>query len=137
MTRPVVPAANADTKPFWDGCLRGELLLQRCSACKAFRHPPSPVCPACLSDKHEWVPASGRGKLYTYSVIRETRAKGWDTLVPYVLAVVTLDEGPRMLTNLINIAPEAVKMEMPVEVTFAELDGTTKLPLFQPQGAGR
>jgi uncharacterized OB-fold protein len=132
MTRPVIPSANADTKPFWDGCLRGELLLQRCSACQAYRHPPSPICPRCLSAKHEWVPATGRGTVYTYVVVRETRAKGWDTMVPYVLAVVSLDEGPRMLTNLTNVEPEAVRIEMPVQVTFAELDGTTKLPLFQP-----
>jgi uncharacterized OB-fold protein len=134
VSRPVIPAANFDTQPFWEGCARGELLLQRCTACGAYRHPPSPICATCLSDKHEWVNASGRGKLYTFVVVRETRARGWDKMVPYVLAVVTLEEGPRMLTNVINIEPEAVTIDMPVEVTFAELDGTTKLPLFQPQG---
>lgn len=136
MSRPVVPVANFDTQPFWDGCKRGELLLQRCSACGAYRHPPSPICPACLNERHEWVAASGRGKVYTFVVVRETRARGWDKMVPYVVAVVTLDEGPRMLTNLVNVAPESVAIDMPVEVTFAELDGTTQLPLFQPQGAG-
>ena len=135
MSRPVIPVANFDTQPFWEGCARGALLLQRCTACGAYRHPPSPICAACLSDKQEWVPASGRGKLYTFVVVRETRARGWDKMVPYVLAVVTLEEGPRMLTNLVNVEPEAVAIDMPVEVTFAELDGTTKLPLFQPQGA--
>jgi uncharacterized OB-fold protein len=138
MSRPVIPAANPDTKPFWDGCARGELLLQRCSACHAYRHPPSPVCPHCLSDRHAWVAASGQGTVYTYVVVRETRAKGWEQMVPYVLAVISLEEGPRFLSNLTNVAPEAVKIEMPVEVTFAELDGTTRLPLFQPrQGAPR
>jgi uncharacterized OB-fold protein len=132
LSRPVVPIANLDTQPFWDGCARGELLLQRCSACEAFRHPPSPICPACLSDRHDWVRASGRGKVYTFVVVRETRARGWDKMVPYVVAVITLDEGPRMLSNLTNVAPEEVTIEMPVEVTFEELDGTTKLPLFQP-----
>ena len=132
MSRPVVPVANFDTQPFWDGCARGELLLQRCSSCQAFRHPPSPICPDCLSDQHNWVRASGRGTVYTFVVVRETRARGWDKMVPYVVAVIALDEGPRMLSNLTHVAPEAVTIEMPVEVTFEELDGTTKLPLFQP-----
>ena len=135
MARPMVPAANADTKPFWEGCSRGEFLLQRCSACNTLRHPPSPICPRCLSAEHAWIPASGLATLYTYVVVRETRMKGWDTMVPYVLAVVTLEEGPRVLTNLVNVAPEAVRIDMPLEVTFAELDGTTRLPLFQPREA--
>jgi hypothetical protein len=132
LSRPVVPIANFDTQPFWDGCARGELLLQRCAACQTYRHPPSPICPHCLSDRHDWVQASGRGTVYTFVVVRETRARGWDKMVPYVLAVIALEEGPRMLSNLVNVAPEAVTIEMPVEVTFVELDGTTKLPLFQP-----
>ena len=136
MARPVIPVANPDTKPFWDGCGEGKLLLQRCAVCAAYRHPPSPICPHCLSDQADWVRASGRGKVYTFVVVRESRARGWDKMVPYVLAVVELDEGPRILTNLTNVAPEAVTIEMPVEVTFAELDGTTKLPLFQPLGEG-
>jgi uncharacterized protein len=125
MDRPVIPLANSDTKPFWDGCAEGKLLLQRCAVCGAYRHPPSPVCPHCLSDKHEWVASSGRGTIYTFTIVRENRARGWDKMVPYVLAVVELEEGPRMLTNLIDVAPEAVAFGMPVAATFAELDGTT------------
>jgi hypothetical protein len=131
MDRPVLPFANSDTKPFWDGCLEGRLLLQRCSACGAWRHPPSPICPVCLSDAHEWVASRGRGTVYTFTVVREPR-KGWEKLVPYVLAVIVLEEGPHVLSNVVNIAPEKVTVGMPVEVTFAELDGSTKLPLFQP-----
>lgn len=132
MTWPVVPLPNLDTQPFWDGCARGELLLQRCAACGAYRHPPSPICPECLSDRQEWVRASGRGTVYTFVVVREARARGWDKMVPYVIAVIALEEGPRLLTDLVDIAPEAVTIGMPVSVTFAELDGTTQLPLFAP-----
>jgi uncharacterized OB-fold protein len=131
MDRPILPYATIDTKPFWDGCLEGRLLLQRCSACGALRHPPSPICPECLSDAHEWIPSRGRGTVYTFTVVREAR-RGWEKLVPYVLAVIALEEGPRVLSNVVNIAPEQVTIGMPVEVTFAELDGSTKLPLFQP-----
>jgi uncharacterized protein len=136
MERPRVPLANLDTKPFWDGCLEGRLLLQRCASCGAYRHPPSPICSHCLSDAHEWVPASGRGSIYTFVVVREARGRGWEKLVPYVLAVVALEEGPRILTNVTNVVPEAVAIGMAVEVDFAELDGTTKLPLFQPARDG-
>jgi hypothetical protein len=131
MDRPVLPYANIETKPFWDGCLEGRLLLQRCSACGAWRHPPSPICPVCLSDAHEWIAARGRGTVYTFTVVREAR-RGWEKLVPYVIAVIGLEEGPHILSNIVNIAPEQVAIGMPVAVTFAELDGSTKLPLFQP-----
>lgn len=133
MARPFIPIPNPDTKPFWDGCAEGRLLLQRCTVCEAFRHPPSPICPHCLSDAHAWVPANGYGLVYTFVVVREQRSRGWDKMVPYVLAVVELEEGPRILTNLTQVAPESVTIGMPVEVTFEELDGTTKLPLFQPR----
>jgi hypothetical protein len=131
MDRPVLPYATIDTKPFWDGCLEGRLLLQRCSTCGALRHPPSPICPTCLSDAHEWIPARGRGSVYTFTVVREPR-RGWEKLTPYVLAVIALEEGPHVLSNVINIASEQVVIGMPVEMTFAALDGSTKLPLFQP-----
>jgi uncharacterized protein len=133
ISRPTIPVANPDTQPFWDGCARDELLLQRCSACGAFRHPPSPICPQCLSDRHDWIRSTGRATVYTFVVVRQALARGWEALVPYVVAVVELEEGPRFLTDLVNVAPEAVTIGMPVEVTFAELDGTTKLPLFQPR----
>jgi hypothetical protein len=133
MARPVIPVANPDTKPFWEGCARGELLLQRCTGCGAYRHPPAPICPHCLSAAHNWIRASGRGTVYTFVVVRETRARGWDQMVPYVPAVIELEEGPRILSDMTNVAPEEVAIGQPVEVTFAELDGTTKLPLFQPR----
>jgi uncharacterized OB-fold protein len=132
MLRPVAPIANFETQAFWDGCARGQLLLQKCGDCGAYRHPPAPICAACLSPQHEWVEASGRATVYTFVVVRETRAKGWEQLVPYVTAVVTLEEGPRMLTNIVDIAPEDVKIDMPVRVTFAEAEGEMKLPLFRP-----
>ncbi|HWE76656.1 MAG TPA: Zn-ribbon domain-containing OB-fold protein [Stellaceae bacterium] len=131
MDRPVLPFATIDTKSFWDGCLDGQLLLQRCRACSALRHPPSPICPTCLGDAHEWISARGRGTVYTFTVVREAR-RGWEKFVPYVLAVIALEEGPHILSNIVDIAPEQVAIGMPVEVTFADLGGSTKLPLFRP-----
>ena len=124
---------NPDSQPFWDGCARGELLLQRCTDCGTFRHPPSPICTNCLSDRAEWIKASGRGTVYTFTIVRQALARGWEERLPYVVAVVELEEGPAFLSNLVNVDPETVAIGMPVEVTFAELDGTTQLPLFQPR----
>ncbi|MCD6075277.1 MAG: hypothetical protein K0Q70_2160 [Rhodospirillales bacterium] len=132
MIRPVAPVPNFETQEFWDGCRRGQLLLQKCGGCGAYRHPPAPICPACLSPQREWVEASGHGTIYTFVVVRETRAKGWEQMVPYVTAVVTLEEGPRVLTNIVDVAPEDVKIDMPVQVIFAEAEGEMKLPLFRP-----
>jgi uncharacterized protein len=119
----------------WDGTSRKELLLQRCSACGAFRHPPSPICQNCLSNLHEWVAASGRGTLYTYAVVRQALGRGWEEKVPYIVAVIELEEGPRFLSNLVDIEPEAVQIGMPVEVTYAECADAPPLPLFRPRAA--
>jgi len=133
--RPTAPNGNPDTKPFWDGCARNELLLQRCNVCEAYRHPPAPICTQCLSDDAEWVRASGRGTVYTFTVVREALQRGWEEKVPYIVAVIELDEGPAFMSNLVNVAPEAVTIGLPVEVTFVDFDGTTKLPMFQPRDA--
>jgi uncharacterized OB-fold protein len=121
--------------PLWDGTERKELLLQRCSACAVFRHPPSPICQSCLSAAHEWVAASGRGTVYTYAVVRQALGRGWEDKLPYVVAVIELDEGPRFLTNLVDVEPEAVQIGMPVEVTYVERADAATLPLFRPRGA--
>jgi len=118
--------------PFWEGCSRNELLLQQCSACRKFRHPPSAVCPNCLSAEYAWVPASGRGTLYTFAIVRQALANAWEDKVPYTVAVVELEEGPRFLTELIDVTPDDVTIGMPVEVTFTERDGVM-LPLFRPR----
>ena len=123
---------NPDSKPFWDGVARAELQLQQCSACGAFRHPPSPICTQCLSDLHEWIRASGRGTVYTFTVVRQALARGWDERIPYVVAVIELEEGPTYLSNLVDVDPETVTIGMPVEVTFDERDGTATLPQFRP-----
>jgi uncharacterized protein len=120
--------------PFWEGCSRNELLLQQCSACGTFRHPPSAVCPNCLSTQHVWVPASGRGTVYTFAVVRQALAKAWESKVPYTVAVIELEEGPRFLTELVGIDPDAVKIGLPVEVSFTQRDDVT-LPLFRPRAA--
>jgi uncharacterized OB-fold protein len=130
--RPVMPAPNADTAPFWDGCKQGVFLLQRCSVCSTFRHPPSPICPECLSAQHEWLQAAGPGTVYTFVIVREALRRGWEELVPYVVAVIDLDEGPKFVTNVVNIEPDLVTIGMRGKIVFPPLGDSSMLPLFAP-----
>ena len=129
-----VPVPTPETQPFWDGCAAGELRIQRCGDCRRPYFYPRPVCPACGSVDVEWFTASGRATLYSY-VINHRPAPGFEDEVPYVIAVVELDEGPRMMTNIAGVPPdpEALVLDMPLEVTF-ERRGDLSLPVFAPAG---
>jgi hypothetical protein len=130
-----LPVPTPETAHFWDGCKAGELRLQRCTACDGGSYfPPRPFCPACGSRDVEVFPASGKASLYSY-VINHRPVPGFGP-EPYAIAVVTLQEGPRMMTNIVDSpqTPEALKLDMPLEVTFQTF-GETTLPLFKPAGA--
>lgn len=129
-----LPRIDADIRPFWEGCKRHELLLQRCLDCGRYIWYPRQFCGHCLSEKTEWVPASGKGTVYTFTVIRQTRARGFRDEVPYVVAYVQLDEGVIMMSNVVNIAPEKVHIGMPVRVTFDDVTEEVTLPKFRPAG---
>jgi uncharacterized protein len=126
-----MPAATPETAHYWDGTARGELLLQRCRGCVTTYFPPQPFCPACGHDDIEIVRASGRGSLCSY-VITHLAAPGFEA--PYVIAVVELEEGPRLLTNLIGIAPDpdALVLDAALAVVFEPV-GDVALPMFRPR----
>jgi uncharacterized OB-fold protein len=125
------PKATPETQHFWDGARAGELRLQRCNACAKAYFPPRPFCPACGSRKVSIFKASGKATLYSY-VIHHRPVPGFTP--PYAIAVVELEEGPRMMTNIVDCppTPEALELDMKLEVTFAKLDEVTTLPLFRP-----
>ena len=127
------PKPSPETAHFWEGTLEGELRLQRCRSCGDAYFPPQPWCPHCAGADVDVFVASGRASLYSY-VVNHRPAPGFDA--PYVLAVVELEEGPRMLTNLVDVAPdpEALPLDQAVEVTFVTV-GETALPAFRPRGA--
>jgi uncharacterized OB-fold protein len=127
----IVPIPTPETKPFWQGTREGILRLQRCDACDHVYFPPRPFCPKCAGRAVTWFAASGRGSLYSY-VINHRPAPGFEA--PYSIAVVQLDEGPRMLTNIVDCpqTPEALALDMPVEVVFRALSDEIMLPLFRP-----
>jgi uncharacterized OB-fold protein len=118
-----LPVPTPETKHFWDGTARGELWLQRCRACSSTYFPPQPFCPSCSSDDIELVRASGQGFLYSY-VITHRAAPGFEA--PYVIGVVELDEGPRLLTNIVDVAPDPDGLPL-------DLLGELTLPFFRPR----
>ena len=131
MPKRFVPEPTPETRPFWEGCKDGELRIQRCASCDHAYFPPRPFCPKCAHREVRWVKASGKGKLYSY-VIHHRPMPGFTP--PYSIAVVELDEGPRMMTNIIDCpqTPEALQLDMPVEVTFTPLSDSISLPQWKP-----
>ena len=128
-----LPAITDDTRPFWDGCRRRVLLVQRCTRCAAFRHPPSPVCWRCRGFEHEWVAASGRGTLFSYAVVHRAFLPSLADCVPYTVAVVALDDAPgvRLVSNVIEAAPETLAIGLPVEVVFEDVTADVTVPRFR------
>jgi uncharacterized OB-fold protein len=135
-SKPLLPRPTPETQPFWDGVNRGELRLQRCDECACVIFPPRSFCPKCAGRKVSWFRASGRGTLYSY-VIHHRPVPGFTP--PYSIAVVQLKEGPRMMTNIVNCpqTPEALELDMPVEVVFTRVADGISLPQFQPASEDR
>lgn len=128
------PKPTPETAHFWEGTRAGELRLQRCDECRHTYFPPRPFCPACGSRAVSVFRASGRARLYSY-VISHRPAPGFKP--PYSIAVVELEEGPRMMTNIVECpqTPEALQLDMALEPVFERLDDEITLPLFRPAGA--
>jgi uncharacterized OB-fold protein len=126
------PVITPETLPFWDAAQREELQIQRCRACDRFYFYPRPFCPVCFSGDVEWVRVSGRATLVSY-VINHRPVPGWEDDAPYAIALVELEEGPRMATNIVGV-PNTIDdlvLDMPLEVCFVEQSGV-KVPKFRP-----
>ena len=116
-----LPYASWESRGFWEGAGRGELVLQRCRKCSLVQHRPRGICAHCLeSDNLEHFVASGRGEVYTFSVTEQNHAKGFAEACPYVMAYVTLEEGPRILTVITNCSPDDVTVGAQVRVSFVD-----------------
>ena len=114
----------------WDAIERGELAVQRCTGCGLLRHYPQPLCPDCHDDAHEWQTLSGGGEIYSYTVSHRAFHPSWKDHVPYVIATVELDEGVRMVCDLLDVDPESVGIGRRVQVDFADLPGQGRMPRF-------
>ncbi len=131
MSERALPAVTPETRHFWEGTRAGELRLQQCNACDHVYFPPRPFCPQCAAQDVRVIRASGRATLYSY-VIHHRQVPGF--VPPYSIAVVQLEEGPRMMSNVVEVeqTPEALQLDMSLEVVFERLNDEISLPLFRP-----
>jgi len=127
-----LPTPEGDTIAFWEAARDGRLLIKRCTACGAFSYYPRPFCPECWSEAVEWHEASGRATLYTWSVIYNNDQPPFKERVPYVAAIVDLEEGPRMMTNVIDTAFEDLRVGMALQVAFRPISEEYTIPVFVP-----
>jgi uncharacterized OB-fold protein len=129
-----LPKPTPETQPYWDGAREGRLMLPWCLDCAQPHFHPRAICPHCGGGRLEWRQASGRGRLHTY-VINHKPAPGFEDRVPYVIAVVALEEGPRMMANLLTAGPPtpaALSIDMKLRVVFEAVSDRITLPQFRP-----
>jgi uncharacterized OB-fold protein len=124
---------NSWAQPFWDAAREHRLIIQKCGACQKHVFYPRMVCPHCASDQLGWVTASGNGHVYSFTVVESNAPSAFLADMPYVVAVIRLQEGVQMLSNVVGCDPGAVRCDMPVEVTFETLNDTFTLPKFKPR----
>jgi uncharacterized OB-fold protein len=122
---------NKDTEFFWAGTAQGELRIQKCGGCGALRHPPGPMCPSCRETKPEYVVAAGDGEVYSYVVHHHPPVPG--RTLPFVVALVELVEGVRMLAELEGVAPAEVHIGLPVRAAFRRVDDELTMPVWRPR----
>lgn len=132
MTAPPVPTLTASTARYWQEAAAGRFVLPRCRACGRFHHHPRRWCPYCWATDLVWEQPCGRGRVLTYTVVHQPPSPAF--AVPYVLAIIELSEGPRMMANVIGCSPQDVEVGTTVEVTF-EPRGQLAIPQFRPIGA--
>jgi len=130
-TKPL-PKLNGDNRPFWEGCRRNELRFQKCASCGHVRWPPAILCPQCHAMEIKWIISRGIGKVYTFAVYHVAYHPGFSADLPYVVAIVALDEGPHLLSNIVGCRSEEVSCEMPVRVLWEDVSETITLPKFEP-----
>ena len=128
-----IPKPTPETQPFWDAAKQHRLRVQRCRDCAQHYFYPRPLCPVCLSRNVDWVDCSGRGRLHTF-VINYRPPRNFPVQRPFIIGIVELDEGPRMMSNIVGVEadPQQLRCDMPVEVVFEDITDTITLPKFRP-----
>ncbi len=128
-----LPAITEDGAPYWEGCRQGELRAQRCAACRRLRWPPSVLCPHCLAQGGDWVALSGRGTVYSFIIVHRPQHPAFFEDAPYNVAIVELEEGIRMHSNVVGCPNEALRVGLAVEVVFEKVNDEVTLPRFRPR----
>jgi uncharacterized OB-fold protein len=132
VTKPI-PSPTDATRPFWSGCASGVLRLRRCAGCGRFRGPSRLVCDCGRSD-HVWTDVSGRGEIFSYTVVHRAPDPAFRAEVPYVVAVIELEEGPHLLGNFVECSPDGLSIGMPVHAVFEEVAPEIGMVKFKPGG---
>jgi uncharacterized protein len=130
-----LPTITDDNREFWEGAKQGHLRMQQCGDCKHIRYPISHCCPKCLSYKFEWVNLSGRGEVFSYVVFYQLYNKAFEKDIPYNVALVQLEEGPRMYSNVVGVDNDAVKVGDKLEVVFDPVTADVTIPRFKLRAA--
>lgn len=128
-----IPTPSEDSKPFWEATRNGELRLQSCLDCGSYRFPPGVLCPECSSTSSEWVPVSGRGRVHSFVVFHRAYHPAFANDLPYAVACVELEEGPRLLSNIVGVETARIRCDMAVEVLFEKINEEISLPKFRPR----
>jgi len=130
------PLPEGDDVEFWARCARHELAVQRCSQCGLHRHPPRPRCARCHGEEWAWVASTGTGSVYSFTVCHPPVLPAFESEVPYNVVVVQLEEGPFIVSNVVGCTNDELRVGMPVEVTFTDVDESLTLPHFRPRAPG-
>ncbi len=128
-----LPEPSPVTEPFWQGLRKREVRIQRCEQCQRYVFYPRTLCPYCLSETLEWVRASGKGRVYSYTIVRRAMHPAFQAEVPYVFAIIELEEGVRLASNVINCRPEDLRVDMPVKAVYHDVTSEITLLKFEPE----
>ncbi len=127
-----IPTPTVDTQEFWDSVRRHHMAIQRCDQCGSFRWPPNRACPECMSFESTWALVSGRGKVYTFILMHQLYHQGFASELPYPVAIVELEEGPRLVTNIVGCPIDQLRCDMPVELVYEDIGEEATLYKFRP-----
>ena len=131
-----VPGITPQLAPFFEAARRGVLAVQKCDSCGRLRFPPHELCSHCLSTGASWIPVSGRGEIFSFNIMHQVYHPAFAAEVPYAVVVVQLEEGARMISNLVGVKPHEIRCGMPVEVMFEKpLNEEVTLPKFRPRAS--
>jgi uncharacterized OB-fold protein len=127
-----LPSPNPDTRIFWEQCRAHRLTFQKCNDCGHLRWPPALICPRCYSDSYESIVSAGKGTVFTFVVYHQAFHPAFKEDLPYVVAIVKLEEGPQFVSNIVGCEPDQVCCDLPVELVWEDITQEFSLPKFQP-----
>lgn len=128
----ILPSPTPETAAYWQGCAEHKLLIQHCTDCDHFQFYPRSLCTQCMSRELDWIPASGRATIVSYTVMHRSVSKAYGNEGPQILVLVCLAEGPQMMSHLVECGEDQISIGMPVEVTFQDWTDEVSIPVFRP-----